>query len=148
SRGADAPLIGPRPGQLGGCGGASLCWGQFSSSRAPALGGYPSSWPRLTKFLFALQARNTVPTILNVSAIQARSYAPDQKAAPPEVSSILEQRIRGVQEEASLAETGRVLSVGYVRAPHHGTASFDKAGWAEESRRADCCTDADGVPRQ
>jgi len=30
------------------------------------------------------------------------------------VSSILEQRIRGVQEEAGLAETGRVLSVGYV----------------------------------
>jgi hypothetical protein len=31
-----------------------------------------------------------------------------------EVSSILEQRIRGVQEEAGLAETGRVLSVGCV----------------------------------
>ena len=30
------------------------------------------------------------------------------------MSSILEQRIRGVQEEAGLAETGRVLSVGYV----------------------------------
>lgn len=44
---------------------------------------------------------------------QARSYA-DAKAAPTEVSSILEQRIRGVQEEAGLAETGRVLSVGYA----------------------------------
>lgn len=43
-----------------------------------------------------------------------RSYAVDAKAAPTEVSSILEQRIRGVQDEANLAETGRVLSVGYV----------------------------------
>jgi len=39
------------------------------------------------------------------------SYA---KASPTEVSSILEQRIRGVSEETNLAETGRVLSVGYV----------------------------------
>lgn len=45
--------------------------------------------------------------------MQVRTYA-DAKAAPTEVSSILEQRIRGVQEEAGLAETGRVLSVGYV----------------------------------
>jgi F-type H+-transporting ATPase subunit alpha len=44
----------------------------------------------------------------------ARTYATDAKPAPTEVSSILEQRIRGVQEEAGLAETGRVLSVGYV----------------------------------
>ena len=41
-----------------------------------------------------------------------RGYA-EAKASPTEVSSILEQRIRGVSEEASLAETGRVLSVGY-----------------------------------
>jgi hypothetical protein len=47
-----------------------------------------------------------------------RSYAVDAKAAPTEVSSILEQRIRGVQEETNLAETGRVLSVGYAQ--HHG----------------------------
>ena len=48
------------------------------------------------------------------AAVQAtRSYAADAKATPTEVSSILEQRIRGVQEESSLAETGRVLSVGY-----------------------------------
>ena len=45
---------------------------------------------------------------------QARGYAADAKASPTEVSSILEQRIRGVQEEAGLAETGRVLSVGCV----------------------------------
>jgi hypothetical protein len=45
---------------------------------------------------------------------QVRSYAADAKATPTEVSSILEQRIRGVQEENSLAETGRVLAVGYA----------------------------------
>ncbi|KAK3675543.1 Alpha subunit of the F1 sector of mitochondrial F1F0 ATP synthase [Recurvomyces mirabilis] len=47
-----------------------------------------------------------------------RSYA--DKASPTEVSSILEQRIRGVQEEAGLAETGRVLSVGDGIARVHG----------------------------
>lgn len=56
------------------------------------------------------QQRNAAPV---VSAVQARTYA-DAKATPTEVSSILEQRIRGVQEESNLAETGRVLSVGYV----------------------------------
>jgi F-type H+-transporting ATPase subunit alpha len=56
-----------------------------------------------------LQTRNAAPAI----NIQARSFA-DAKAAPTEVSSILEQRIRGVSEESNLAETGRVLSVGYV----------------------------------
>lgn len=40
-----------------------------------------------------------------------RSYA-SAKAAPTEVSSILESKIRGVSEEANLDETGRVLSVG------------------------------------
>jgi F-type H+-transporting ATPase subunit alpha len=54
-------------------------------------------------------ARNAAPA---VASLQARSYA--DKAAPTEVSSILEQRIRGVQEESNLAETGRVLSIGYV----------------------------------
>ncbi|PVH14716.1 ATP synthase subunit alpha, mitochondrial [Candidozyma duobushaemuli] len=34
------------------------------------------------------------------------------KAAPTEVSSILEERIKGVSDEANLNETGRVLSVG------------------------------------
>lgn len=56
-----------------------------------------------------LQARTAAPAI---ASIQARTYA--DKATPTEVSSILEQRIRGVQEENNLAETGRVLSVGYV----------------------------------
>lgn len=50
--------------------------------------------------------------------MQTRSYA--DKATPTEVSSILEQRIRGVQEESGLAETGRVLSVGYVELEIHG----------------------------
>jgi hypothetical protein len=51
------------------------------------------------------------------AAKQVRTYA-DAKATPTEVSSILEQRIRGVQEENSLAETGRVLSVGYATTAH------------------------------
>jgi len=56
------------------------------------------------------EQRNAAPV---VAARQTRTYA-EAKASPTEVSSILEQRIRGVQEEAGLAETGRVLSVGYV----------------------------------
>ena len=54
-----------------------------------------------------------MPAVLSAPLKQVRSYAVDAKASPTEVSSILEQRIRGVQEEAGLAETGRVLSVGY-----------------------------------
>ncbi len=61
-----------------------------------------------------LQTRTTAPAALNAASKQVRNYAADVKATPTEVSSILEQRIRGVQEEAGLAETGRVLSVGYV----------------------------------
>ncbi|KAK5159670.1 Alpha subunit of the F1 sector of mitochondrial F1F0 ATP synthase [Cryomyces antarcticus] len=57
-----------------------------------------------------------------INAASRRSYA-DAKAAPTEVSSILEQRIRGVQEEANLAETGRVLSVGDGIARVHGMAN-------------------------
>lgn len=38
------------------------------------------------------------------------------------MSTILEQRIRGVSEESNLAETGRVLSVGYVRIERNGRA--------------------------
>ena len=53
------------------------------------------------------QGRIAAPVVNNV-----RTYAADAKASPTEVSSILEQRIRGVQEESGLAETGRVLSVG------------------------------------
>ncbi|RMY53628.1 hypothetical protein D0863_13888 [Hortaea werneckii] len=60
--------------------------------------------------LLHLQQRIT-PVVAN-GAI--RTYAADAKASPTEVSSILEQRIRGVQEEAGLAETGRVLSVGFA----------------------------------
>ncbi|GAB7334508.1 hypothetical protein MBLNU13_g06497t1 [Cladosporium sp. NU13] len=63
-----------------------------------------------------MQARTTAP-IVNTFA---RSYAADAKATPTEVTSILEQRIRGVQEESGLAETGRVLSVGDGIARVHG----------------------------
>ncbi len=61
-----------------------------------------------------LQNRAAVQGPLTAASKQIRSYAADAKASPTEVSSILEQRIRGVQEEAGLAETGRVLSVGYA----------------------------------
>lgn len=56
-------------------------------------------------------------------ASQIRTYAADAKASPTEVSSILEQRIRGVQEESGLAETGRVLSVGDGIARVHGMSN-------------------------
>lgn len=62
----------------------------------------------------------TAPAALTIASRQARSYATEAKASPTEVSSILEQRIRGVQEEAGLAETGRVLSVGDGIARVHG----------------------------
>ncbi|KAK2590918.1 Alpha subunit of the F1 sector of mitochondrial F1F0 ATP synthase [Conoideocrella luteorostrata] len=64
-------------------------------------------------------ARNAAPVAIN--GLQVRSYA--DKASPTEVSSILEQRIRGVQEESGLAETGRVLSVGDGIARVHGLAN-------------------------
>jgi hypothetical protein len=66
-------------------------------------------------FSLPLQVRAAVPGPLAGASKQVRSYAAEAKAQPTEVSSILEQRIRGVQEEAGLAETGRVLSVGYVK---------------------------------
>lgn len=64
-------------------------------------------------------ARNAAPAAFN---IQTRSYA-EAKASPTEVSTILEQRIRGVSEETNLAETGRVLSVGDGIARVHGMAN-------------------------
>lgn len=51
--------------------------------------------------------------LLQARPLAARTYA-SAKAAPTEVSSILESKIRGVSEEANLDETGRVLAVGYV----------------------------------
>ncbi|KAI9809060.1 MAG: Alpha subunit of the F1 sector of mitochondrial F1F0 ATP synthase [Sarcosagium campestre] len=68
-------------------------------------------------------ARAAAPAALKLTSQPSRSYAADAKAAPTEVSSILEQRIRGVQEEAGLAETGRVLSVGDGIARVHGMAN-------------------------
>jgi len=72
--------------------------------------------------LAASAARISVrtPAAYNVARQAQRTYASEGKAAPTEVSSILEQRIRGVAEEASLAETGRVLSVGDGIARVHG----------------------------
>lgn len=67
--------------------------------------------------------RNAAPAAVNAASVSARSYASEAKATPTEVSSILEQRIRGVQEESGLAETGRVLSVGDGIARVHGMAN-------------------------
>ncbi|KAL8934501.1 MAG: hypothetical protein Q9211_005194 [Gyalolechia sp. 1 TL-2023] len=64
--------------------------------------------------------RTSAPAAFIAASRQTRSYAVEAKASPTEVSSILEQRIRGVQEEAGLAETGRVLSVGDGIARVHG----------------------------
>ncbi|EDN92025.1 hypothetical protein SS1G_07887 [Sclerotinia sclerotiorum 1980 UF-70] len=61
-----------------------------------------------------IATRTAIPATFNAASKSVRSYASDAKASPTEVSSILEQRIRGVQEESGLAETGRVLSEGYV----------------------------------
>jgi len=62
-----------------------------------------------------LVARSS-PAVLNA----VRTYAADAKATPTEVSSILEQRIRGASASVDLAETGRVLSVGDGIARVHG----------------------------
>ncbi|KAI3406358.2 ATP1 [Candida oxycetoniae] len=45
------------------------------------------------------------------TSLIAQRYA-SAKAAPTEVSAILEDRIRGISDEANLNETGKVLSVG------------------------------------
>lgn len=72
-------------------------------------------------------SRAASPAIVNVTSKQVRSYAAEARASPTEVSSILEQRIRGVQEEAGLAETGRVLSVGCANRPlSPSTPTFPK----------------------
>jgi hypothetical protein len=105
---------------LHGGGGSTACCRAFRLSMiGPAFRGAAGFFVGAGGFLANVrvflprQARSAAPF---VSAIQARTYAADAKASPTEVSSILEQRIRGVQEESNLAETGRVLSVGYVGA--------------------------------
>ncbi|KHN95347.1 ATP synthase alpha chain [Metarhizium album ARSEF 1941] len=70
---------------------------------------------------FPSQSRSAAKPAVVAGLQAARTYA--DKASPTEVSSILEQRIRGVQEESGLAETGRVLSVGDGIARVHGLAN-------------------------
>lgn len=88
------------------------------------------------------QGRNATPAVFNAASIQARSYA-EAKAAPTEVSSILEQRIRGVQEEAGLAETGRVLSVGYVTSRRKRPDKWDLESHPEHLDEISSNTNAD-----
>ncbi|KAL8669908.1 MAG: hypothetical protein Q9168_005527 [Polycauliona sp. 1 TL-2023] len=83
------------------------------------LGYRPELKSRLDKAV-EKETRASTPAAFITAARQTRSYAAEAKASPTEVSSILEQRIRGVQEEAGLAETGRVLSVGDGIARVHG----------------------------
>ncbi|KAG5301020.1 ATP synthase alpha subunit [Histoplasma ohiense] len=64
-------------------------------------------------------ARAVAPGPLS-AASQVRTYAAEAKASPTEISSALERKIRGIQEEAGFAETGRVLSVGDGIARVHG----------------------------
>lgn len=52
-----------------------------------------------------------VPAAALTSA-RIRTYASEAKAQPTEVVGILEAKIRGIAEEGSLSETGRVLSIG------------------------------------
>ncbi|KAK9466850.1 P-loop containing nucleoside triphosphate hydrolase protein [Lipomyces arxii] len=62
-------------------------------------------------------SKRVVPSVARPSLY--RGYA-DAKAGPTEVSSILEERIRGVSADVNLSETGRVLSVGDGIARVHG----------------------------
>ncbi|ODV93820.1 hypothetical protein PACTADRAFT_51568 [Pachysolen tannophilus NRRL Y-2460] len=60
----------------------------------------------------AVNVARLIPRVARpLMAASVRSYA-SAKPAPTEVSSILEEKIRGVSDEANLNETGRVLSVG------------------------------------
>lgn len=84
-------------------------------------------WP--TKLDYSLtelcsQVRATQQGLWSQIPKNSRTYAADAKASPTEVASILESRIRGVQEEAGLAETGKVLSVGCVHIYTHSKLSF------------------------
>lgn len=82
--------------------------------------------------IFSHPQSRITPAAVNAASKQIRGYA-DAKASPTEVSSILEQRIRGIQEEAGLAETGRVLSVGYVQKQHTTFGAFDSTDTDELS---------------
>ncbi|CAH2449609.1 F1F0 ATP synthase subunit alpha, mitochondrial [Komagataella phaffii CBS 7435] len=64
---------------------------------------------RAARSAVAINVARSVPRV--VRPLVSRGYAA-AKAAPTEVSSILEEKIRGVSAEADLNETGRVLSVG------------------------------------
>ncbi|KAK9382104.1 P-loop containing nucleoside triphosphate hydrolase protein [Kockiozyma suomiensis] len=67
----------------------------------------------------AVAAKRVTPAVIRAPVCMKRGYA-DAKAGPTEVSSILEERIRGVSSDTNLAETGRVLSVGDGIARVHG----------------------------
>ena len=81
-----------------------------------------------------MQTRAAISATRKAAPKQIRCYA--DKAAPTEVSSILEGKIRGVSEEASLTETGRVLSVGFVETKSidlWATYPFRPSIWGKET---------------
>lgn len=72
-----------------------------------------SSSTRITIPFFSMFIRRSVMRVGHVKhpMIRMNSRGISEKASPTEISSILEERIRGVSTEANLTETGRVLSV-------------------------------------
>ncbi|GMM32724.1 F1F0 ATP synthase subunit alpha [Saccharomycopsis crataegensis] len=65
-----------------------------------------------TKLAVANTSRVALNRVARPAMMVAGRRFASAKAQPTEVSSILEERIRGVSEESNLNETGRVLSVG------------------------------------
>ena len=65
-----------------------------------------------TRSVAAASLVRSINSVARPAMIVAGRRFASAKAQPTEVSSILEDRIRGISEESNLNETGRVLSVG------------------------------------
>ncbi|KAK9313563.1 P-loop containing nucleoside triphosphate hydrolase protein [Lipomyces starkeyi] len=68
----------------------------------------------------SVASKRAVPTTVSRAPVCLKRGYADAKAGPTEVSSILEERIRGISADTNLSETGRVLSVGDGIARVHG----------------------------
>ena len=84
-------------------------------------------------FIFYMQVRTVAPAAVLANA-KIRTYASEAKAQPTEVVGILEAKIRGIAEEGSLAETGRVLSIGWVGIPSANQGCWGFGSWYEAYR--------------
>ncbi|EMR11642.1 ATP synthase subunit alpha, mitochondrial [Pneumocystis murina B123] len=73
-----------------------------------------ASSARMASFFFSgffkRSALRTISAEYPIIRINTRGFS--EKVSPTEISSILEEKIRGISADASLTETGRVLSVG------------------------------------